>query len=95
MPTASTSQILGNNECFEPITSNIYSRSTLAGEFILANKYLLRDLIKINMWNDTIKNNIIQNKGSIQQITNIPLEIRNKYKTVMEIPMKHIIDMAA
>jgi ribonucleotide reductase alpha subunit len=95
MPTASTSQILGNNECFEPITSNIYSRSTLAGEFILANKYLLRDLIKINMWNDTIKNNIIQNKGSIQQITNIPLELRNKYKTVWEIPMKHIIDMAA
>ncbi len=95
MPTASTSQILGNNECFEPITSNIYSRSTLAGEFIIANKHLMKDLIKLNMWNEDVKNNIIANKGSIQQITSIPEHIRNKYKIVWEIPMKHIIDMAA
>ena len=71
MPTASTSQILGNNECFEPFTSNIYSRSTLAGEFMLVNKHMVKELININMWNDDIKNNIIQNKGSIQQIDNI------------------------
>jgi len=94
MPTASTSQILGNNECFEPFTSNIYSRRTLAGEFVLANKYLIRDLIDINMWNSEIKNNIIQNKGSIQQISGIPEAIKNKYKIVWEIPMKHLIDMA-
>ena len=95
MPTASTSQILGNNECFEPFTSNIYSRSTLAGEFMLVNKHMVKELININMWNDDIKNNIIQNKGSIQQIDNIPEHIRNKYKTVWEIPMKHIINMAS
>ena len=95
MPTASTSQILGYNECIEPITSNIYSRRTLAGEFILANKYLMRDLIKLNMWNDAIKNNIIANNGSIQQIETIPQNIRNKYKTVWEIPMRSLIDMAA
>ena len=95
MPTASTSQILGYNECFEPITSNIYSRRTLAGEFVLPNKYLMNDLIKLGLWNDQIKNNIIANKGSIQQLTNIPEHIRNKYKIVWEIPMKHVIDMAA
>jgi ribonucleoside-diphosphate reductase alpha subunit len=95
MPTASTSQILGYNECFEPITSNIYSRRTLAGEFVLPNKYLMNDLIKLGLWNDQIKNNIIANKGSIQQLTNIPEHIRNKYKIVWEIPMKHIIDMSA
>jgi ribonucleotide reductase alpha subunit len=95
MPTASTSQILGNNECFEPITSNIYSRNTLAGEFIIANKHLMKDLISLNMWNEEVKNNIIANKGSIQQITTIPQHIRDKYKIVWEIPMKHIIDMAA
>ena len=95
MPTASTSQILGNNECFEPFTSNIYSRSTLAGEFMLVNKHMLRDLLDIDMWNDNIKNNIIQNKGSIQHIENIPQHIKDKYKTVWEIPMKHVINMAA
>ena len=95
MPTASTSQILGYNECIEPITSNIYSRRTLAGEFILANKYLMRDLIDLNIWNDTVKNNIIANNGSIQHIEIIPQHIRDKYKTVWEIPMRSLIDMAA
>ena len=95
MPTASTSQILGNNECIEPITSNIYNRRTLAGEFILANKYLMKDLIKLDMWNEKVKNNIIANNGSIQHIELIPQEIREKYKTVWEIPMRTLIDMAA
>jgi len=95
MPTASTSQILGFNECIEPITSNIYSRRTMAGEFILANKYLMRELIDLDIWNDTIKNNIIANNGSIQQIETIPQHIRDKYKTVWEIPMRSLIDMAA
>ena len=95
MPTASTSQILGYNECFEPLTSNIYSRRTMAGEFVLANKYLMRDLIDLGLWNDKIKTNIIANKGSIQQLTMLPEHIRNKYKIVWEIPMKHVIDMAA
>ena len=95
MPTASTSQILGFNECIEPITSNIYSRRTMAGEFIMANKYLMTDLLNLNLWTEKIKNNIIANNGSIQQIESIPPEIREKYKTVWEIPMRHIIDMAA
>ena len=95
MPTASTSQILGYNECFEPITSNIYSRRTMAGEFVLPNKYLMKDLIKMGLWNEEIKNNIIANKGSVQQLTFLPEHIRNKYKIVWEIPMKHVIDMAA
>jgi ribonucleotide reductase alpha subunit len=95
MPTASTSQILGFNECFEPFTSNIYSRRTLAGEFVVVNKYLMRELIDMGLWNEQIKNNIIANKGSIQQLTVLPEHIRNKYKIVWEIPMKHIIDMSA
>ena len=95
MPTASTSQILGYNECFEPFTSNLYSRRTLAGEFVVVNKYLMRELIKLGYWNEQIKNNIIANKGSIQQLNVLPQHIRNKYKIVWEIPMKHIIDMAA
>jgi ribonucleotide reductase alpha subunit len=95
MPTASTSQILGFNECFEPFTSNLYSRRTLAGEFVVINKYLMKDLMKLGHWNEKIKNNIIANKGSIQQLTILPEHIRNKYKIVWEIPMKHIIDMAA
>jgi len=95
MPTASTSQILGFNECFEPFTSNLYSRRTLAGEFIVVNKYLIRELIDLGYWDEDIKNNIIVNKGSIQQLTMLPEHIRNKYKIVWEIPMKHIIDMAA
>jgi len=96
MPTASTSQILGFNECFEPFTSNLYSRRTLAGEFVVVNKYLMKELISLGYWNDKIKNNIILNKGSIQQLTHLlPEHIRNKYKTVWEIPMKHVVDMAA
>jgi len=95
MPTASTSQILGNNECIEPITSNIYSRRTIAGEFILANKYLMRDLLELDLWNEKIKNNIVANNGSIQQLEMIPEHIREKYKTVWEMPMRDLIDMAA
>ena len=94
MPTASTSQILGNNECFEPLTSNIYTRRTLAGEFVIANKYLMRELIELNMWDENIKNNIIANKGSIQYIEGIPQHIKDKYKIVWEMPMKHIIEMS-
>jgi ribonucleoside-diphosphate reductase alpha chain len=94
MPTASTSQILGFNECIEPITSNIYNRRTLAGEFILANKYLMNDLIKLDLWNEKIKNNIIANHGSVQHIEVIPQEIREKYKTVWEIKQKSLIDLA-
>ena len=95
MPTASTSQILGNNECFEPFTSNIYVRRTIAGEFIRANKYLIHDLITMGMWNENIKNKIIADNGSIQNILGIPKKTKDIYKTVWEIPMKHIIDMAA
>jgi ribonucleoside-diphosphate reductase alpha chain len=95
MPTASTSQILGYNECIEPITSNIYSRRTLAGEFILANRYLMLDLIKLDLWNDDIKNNIIANHGSIQHIDIIPQNIKDKYRTVWEMQMRSLIDMAA
>jgi ribonucleoside-diphosphate reductase alpha subunit len=95
MPTASTSQILGFNECFEPFTSNIYSRRTLAGEFVLTNKYLMRELIELGLWNTDLKNNIIANQGSVQELKNIPDSIKQKYKTVWEIPMRHVIDMAA
>ena len=95
MPTASTSQILGFNECIEPITSNIYNRRTLAGEFIMANKYLMEDLIELGLWNEKIKNNIIANNGSVQHIEIIPQAIRDKYRTVWELPMKTLIDMAA
>ena len=95
MPTASTSQILGFNECIEPITSNIYNRRTIAGEFILANKYLMNDLLKLELWNEKMKNTIIANNGSVQSIETIPQEIRDKYKTVWELPMRSIIDMAA
>jgi ribonucleoside-diphosphate reductase alpha chain len=95
MPTASTSQILGFNECFEPFTSNLYSRRTLAGEFVIVNKYLMKELIDLGLWNEQVKNNIIANKGSIKQLTNLPEHLRDKYKIVWEIPMKHIIDMSA
>jgi ribonucleoside-diphosphate reductase alpha subunit len=95
MPTASTSQILGFNECFEPLTSNLYSRRTLAGEFVVVNKYLMKELINLGLWNEKIKNNIIANKGSIQQLDMLSDHIRNKYKIVWEMPMKHVIDMAA
>ena len=95
MPTASTSQILGNNEAFEPITSNIYTRRTLAGEFIVMNKYLMRELIEMGLWNERLKNNIIANRGSVQHLTHLSEHMRNKYKTVWEIPMKDVIDMSA
>ena len=95
MPTASTSQILGNNECFEPFTSNIYSRRTNAGEFVIINKYLMKELMNLGLWNEELKDNIILNKGSIQHIDFIPKHTRDKYKIVWEIPMKHVIDMAA
>ena len=94
MPTASTAQILGNNECFEPFTSNIYTRRTLAGEFIIVNKYLMKELIDLKLWNEDLKNNIIANNGSVQHIDGIPKHIKDKYKIVWEIPMKHIIDMS-
>jgi len=95
MPTASTSQILGNNECFEPYTSNIYSRRVLSGEFVIVNKHLLKDLVKLGIWNDRLKNQIIANNGSIQAINEIPENIKELYKTVWEIKQKSIIDMAA
>ena len=94
MPTASTSQILGNNECFEPFTSNIYSRNTIAGDFIIVNKHLQKELIELDLWNNDLKNNIILNRGSIQQIDGIPDNIKEKYKIVWEIPMKHVIEMS-
>ena len=94
MPTASTSQILGNNECFEPFTSNIYTRRTLAGDFVVANKHLMKELVDLGLWNEELKDNIIINKGSIQQIDGIPDSIKKKYKIVWEIPMKHLIDMS-
>ena len=95
MPTASTSQILGNNECFEPYTSNIYTRRTLSGEFIVVNKHLLKDLIELNLWNDDMKNQLIAANGSVQNIPEIPQNIKDLYKTVWEISQKAIIDMAA
>jgi len=95
MPTASTSQILGNNECFEPYTSNIYSRRVLSGEFIVVNKHLLKDLIKLNLWNDDMKNQILTENGSVQNIPGIPAPIKQLYKTVWEISQKAILEMAA
>ncbi len=95
MPTASTSQILGNNECFEPFTSNIYKRGTLSGEFMVVNKYLLKDLVKLGLWNEALKNKIIVGNGSIQHIAEIPDNLKELYKTVWEIKQKNIIDMAA
>jgi ribonucleoside-diphosphate reductase alpha subunit len=95
MPTASTSQILGFNECIEPITSNIYSRRTIAGEFIQVNRYLIEELIGLGVWNEKVKNNIVANHGSIQQLEFIPEEVKEKYKTVWELPMRGLIDMAA
>ncbi len=95
MPTASTSQILGNNECFEPYTSNIYSRRVLSGEFAVVNKHLLRDLIELNLWNDKMKNLIIEKNGSIAEIKDIPEPVKELYKTVWEIKQKTIIDLAA
>jgi ribonucleoside-diphosphate reductase alpha chain len=95
MPTASTSQILGNNECFEPYTSNIYTRRVLSGEFIVVNKYLLRDLVNRGLWDTEMKDKIITANGSIQDIAEIPADVKELYKTVWEIKMRSIIDMAA
>ena len=95
MPTASTSQILGNNECFEPYTSNIYTRRVLSGEFIVVNKHLLKDLIKLNLWNDSMKDKLMEANGSIQGFKEIPDDIKHLYRTVWEISQKSIIDMAA
>ncbi|HLC83776.1 MAG TPA: ribonucleoside-diphosphate reductase subunit alpha [Bacteroidia bacterium] len=95
MPTASTSQILGNNECFEPYTSNIYSRRVLSGEFVIVNKHLLKDLVKLGIWNDGLKNKIIVANGSVQGINEIPDNVKALYKTVWEISQKVIINMAA
>lgn len=95
MPTASTSQVFGNNECFEPYTSNIYTRRVLSGEFIVVNKHLLKDLVQLGLWNNTMKNQIIANNGSIQNIDEIPADIKELYKTVWEIKQRNIIDMAA
>lgn len=95
MPTASTSQILGNNECFEPYTTNIYTRRVLSGEFIVVNKHLLLDLVKLGLWNDEMKNAIMASNGSVQGIDAIPDNIKELYKTVWEMSMRDIIDMAA
>ena len=95
MPTASTSQILGNNECFEPYTSNIYARRVLSGEFAVVNKHLLRDLVKLGLWNDSMKNKLISANGSVQNIKEIPSNLKELYKTVWEIKQKVIIEMAA
>ena len=94
MPTASTSQILGNNECFEPYTSNIYTRRVLSGEFIVVNKHLLEDLVKLGLWNEELKQELMKANGSIQHIDFIPQDIKDLYKTVWELSMKDIIDMA-
>jgi ribonucleoside-diphosphate reductase alpha chain len=94
MPTASTSQILGNNEAFEPYTSNIYTRRVLSGEFIVVNKHLLEDLVSLGLWNDDLKEEIMRNNGSVQNIEIIPDELKELYKTVWELSMKDIIDMA-
>jgi ribonucleoside-diphosphate reductase alpha chain len=95
MPTASTSQILGNNECFEPYTSNIYTRRVLSGEFIIINKHLLKDLVQLGLWNNDMKNRIIGANGSVQNIDEIPAELKELYKTVWEIKQRNLIDMAA
>lgn len=95
MPTASTSQILGNNECFEPITSNIYVRRVLSGEFAVVNRFLVNDLIKLGLWNDKMRNEIIANNGSVQNVNSIPDEVKALYKTIWEIKQKAVIDMSA
>lgn len=95
MPTASTAQILGNNEAFEAFTSNIYTRRTLAGEFIVVNKYLVKELLDLGLWNDGMRQRLMAENGSVQNILSIPPEVRERYKTVWEIPQRDIIDMAA
>jgi len=95
MPTASTSQILGNNECIEPVTSNIYTRRVLSGEFAVVNKHLVKDLIQLGLWNEEMKDRIIAHNGSVQYIPEIPAELKELYKTVWEIKQKSILEMAA
>lgn len=95
MPTASTAQILGNNECFEPYTSNVYTRRVLSGEFIIVNKHLLKDLVKLGIWNDKLKNKLIAANGSVQNIDEIPENLKQLYRTAWEISQKSILDMAA
>ena len=95
MPTGSTAQILGNNESFEPFTSNMYLRRVLSGEFIVVNKHLLKDLIKLGLWNEDMKNMIMANNGSVQSIDSIPQKLKDVYKTVWEISQKNVIDMAS
>ena len=95
MPTASTSQILGNNECFEPYTSNIYTRRTLSGEYVVVNKHLLHDLIRLNLWNDDMKQRLMAANGSVQDFPDVPQDLKDLYKTAYEIKQKVIIDMAA
>ena len=95
MPTASTSQILVNNECFEPYTSNVYTRRVLSGEFIVVNKHLLNDLIDLGLWNDDMKNALMASNGSVQHIEGVPENLKAIYKTVWEISMRDILDMAA
>ncbi|MFP4089106.1 MAG: ribonucleoside-diphosphate reductase subunit alpha [Cyclobacteriaceae bacterium] len=95
MPTASTSQILGNNECFEPYTSNIYTRRVLSGEFVVVNKHLLKDLVDLGLWNEGMKNRLISENGSVQNIDEIPQHLKDLYKTTWEISQKVIIEMAA
>ena len=95
MPTASTSQILGNNECFEPYTSNIYTRRVLSGEFVVVNKHLLKDLVKLGLWNENLKNKIIAANGSVQDIPEVPENIKDIYKTVWEVKGRSLIEMAA
>ena len=94
MPTASTSQILGNNECFEPYTSNIYTRRVLSGEFIVVNKHLLEDLVDLGLWTEDMKQDLMRANGSVQHIEGIPADIKELYKTVWELSMKDIIDMS-
>jgi ribonucleoside-diphosphate reductase alpha chain len=95
MPTASTSQILSWNECIEPFTNNIYTRKTLAGTFVIVNKYLINDLLEMGLWNQTMKDKIIMADGSVQEIAEIPQEVRDRYKTVWEIKQKVLVDLSA
>jgi ribonucleoside-diphosphate reductase alpha chain len=95
MPTASTSQILGNNECFEPFTSNLYVRHVLAGDFIVINKYLISELVDLGIWTPELRTAIIANNGSVQNVVGIPISVQERYRTAWEIPMKTIIDLSA
>ena len=95
MPTASTAQILGNNECFEPYTNNLYKRNVLSGEFVVVNRHLVEDLIQLDLWNDNIRLKMIKNNGSIQTIAEIPFNIKQVYKTVWEMKASNLIDMSA